>query len=530
VPTPEASDAAPWIGRVIDGRYRIVELLGKGGMGAVYVAEHLTLRKQVAVKIIRTELTANSQAEARFAREALATAQIEHPHVVSAIDFGRLSEGGAYLVIQLVRGEGLATRLKRGALAWPEACELGAQVADALAAAHEVGIIHRDLKPDNILLERRRDGLMQAKVVDFGIAHLSGEHGGAVVDASQPITRMGAVVGTPGYMAPEQAMGGKVDARVDLYALGVILWECCAGQPLWEAETVTEMFTAQLTRAAPSLRSGVPEVPEALSGLLDRMLARTAAQRPPTALEVRDALRAIPRDKAVTPATNTRAAQAPDTGEASTPGATLADASRFATPADSGPARKSADTRRRGGVRPFIILAVIAALVAALLLATRDAAPPSPRDPATATTPTSTPAKPEKPAAGPAAGPLPARRELYAAIPKAYSEHAVALLTSTEPAEREAAAAAIVKAPESVDIPGYLREVAALERADECDDKREVLLRMERADDIRVLWALRILAASPRDACRSGRARRDCLGCLRDDLARVVARFEASAG
>ena len=131
MPTPEASDAAPWIGRVIDGRYRIVELLGKGGMGAVYVAEHLTLRKQVAVKIIRTELTANSQAEARFAREALATAQIEHPHVVSAIDFGHLPDGGAYLVIQLVRGESLGKLLERGSLPWPQAAQLGAQIAHA---------------------------------------------------------------------------------------------------------------------------------------------------------------------------------------------------------------------------------------------------------------------------------------------------------------------------------------------------------------------------------------------------------------
>jgi serine/threonine protein kinase len=296
-PGPGATDLSSWIGRVIDDRYRIVEVLGEGGMGAVFVADHLRLRKQVALKVIRADFAAHSQAEARFAREALATAQIEHPHVASAIDFGHLPEGGAFLVTQLVRGENLGKRLRRGALPWPEVCEFGVQVADALATAHAAGIIHRDLKPDNVLIERRGDGSMHAKVVDFGIARVSGAAGGVVTDGAEPITRLGAVIGSPGYMAPEQAVGGQIDHRVDLYALGVILWECCTGQPLWEADSVSELFTSQLTRAAPSLKAGLADaIPGELAGVIDQLLARNPAQRPATAAGVRDRLRRISRE------------------------------------------------------------------------------------------------------------------------------------------------------------------------------------------------------------------------------------------
>src|SRR4051794_21206826 len=135
-------------------------------MGAVFIAEHLKLRKQVALKVIRAELAGNGEVAARFAREAMATAQFEHPHVASAIDFGTLAEGGAYLVMQLVRGRSLRDLLEQsGRLAWPMACELLAQVADALSAARLVGIVHRDLKPENILVEVREDGSHLAKIL-----------------------------------------------------------------------------------------------------------------------------------------------------------------------------------------------------------------------------------------------------------------------------------------------------------------------------------------------------------------------------
>jgi serine/threonine protein kinase len=285
--------AAQWIGREIDGRYRILELLAEGGMGAVFIAEHVKLHKQVALKTIKTEFAANHQAEGRFAREALATGQIDHPHVVSAIDYGQLPEGGMYLVIQLIRGENLNERIARGVLPWQQVCLLGSQIADALAAAHAIGIVHRDLKPENILLERRSDAQLHARVVDFGIARVSEEMDGMLAGPGQPLTRTGAVIGTPGYMPPEQAVGAPIDFRVDLYALGVILWECCTGKFLWEGESLAELCAIQLAMPAPSLRDAGRNVPTALAALVDRLLARNPADRPASAAEVRDELRRL---------------------------------------------------------------------------------------------------------------------------------------------------------------------------------------------------------------------------------------------
>ncbi len=297
-------DGDPWIGRVIDERYRIVELLGEGGMGAVFVAEHLKLRKQVALKTIRPEFASNAQAEARFAREALATAQIDHPHVASAIDFGHLPEGGAYLVIQLVRGVSLAAHLDtHGKIAWGTAAALGAQIAHALAPAHAAGIIHRDLKPDNILIETRDDGHLHAKVLDFGIAHVADATTAIPGKVGQPLTRMGAILGTPGYMPPEQAVGEAVDARGDLYALGVILWECCTGRRLWQGESVTELVACQLGSTAPTLQQELGNlVPEPLSEIVAQLLSGPPSKRPDAAGPVRDALRRLALTQTAPPA------------------------------------------------------------------------------------------------------------------------------------------------------------------------------------------------------------------------------------
>ena len=485
-------DLSPWIGRVIDDRYRIVEVLGEGGMGAVFVAEHLKLRKQVAFKTIRAEFAANSEAEARFAREATATAQIDHPHVASAIDFGHLPEGGAYLVIQLVRGESLGTRLQRGRLAVAELCELGAQIADALAAAHAAGIVHRDLKPDNVLLERRDDGPMHARVLDFGIARVS-DGSAAVVDANQPITRAGAVIGTPGYMAPEQAVGGAVDHRVDLYALGVILWEAASGRRLWQAETLTELFMAQIGGPPPSLREAVAGLPDELVALVDQLLARSPGERPSSAASVRDALRRLVREAASLPKV-------------------------LPLPPPPRPAR---DHRR--------LLALAGAglgLVLVLALALGGDAEPDLEAPPPTAAPSTTPL-------APIAG-LPGRQELLAEVPPAYVEAAQVLLLSSERRDRQRAGTEIADAPEADKpaIPEYLRNLAWIEKVTSCETRRSILLRIEAADDLRALYALRILAESPRDACRGGFLgfREDCFGCMREDLARITARFEARAG
>lgn len=492
-----AIDAPTWIGRVIDDRYRILEVLGEGGMGAVFVAEHLKLHKQVAFKTIRAEFAANSEAEARFVREATATAQIDHPHVASAIDFGHLPEGGAYLVIQLVRGEALGKLLHRGAMVLPQVLELGAQIADALSAAHAAGIVHRDLKPDNVMLERRGDGTMHARVLDFGIARVSDESG-AVVDANQPITRAGAVIGTPGYMAPEQAVGGAIDHRVDLYALGVILWEACTGRSLWEADTLTEMFMAQIGGPAPSIREQVVGLPIEFVTLVDQLLARSPADRPATAVIVRDGLRRLARE----------------------PAPLLAN---LPVPP---PPRPTLDLRK---VLTYAGAGLGAVLMLGLVFAGGDEATDAALPPASAEV-----SHDPKPTPVPAASVgLPGHQQLRAEVPPAYADAAQVLLLATGRKERHRAGMTIADAPEAdkAAIPEYLRNLAWIEKVSGCETKRSILLRIEEADDLRALWALRILADSPRDTCSGGwfGGREDCLGCLRKDLARITARFEVRA-
>jgi serine/threonine protein kinase len=286
-------EGAAWIGRVIDQRYRIEELLGEGGMGTVFVAEHLQLQKRVALKTIHGQFADNREMAARFAREAMTSAHIEHPNVVSALDFGELAEGGAYLVMQLVRGPSLRDHLEaHGALAWPEACRLMAQVADALVAAHGSGIVHRDLKPENVLLVNGEDGLPMAKVLDFGIAHVTAKSM-APPEAGKPLTQVGVVIGTPGYMPPEQATGQPVDERADLYALGVMLWELVMGRGPFAAPTFSEIFTKQITSAAPELEPAGRAAPAELRALVRSLLETAPAKRPASALPVRDALRAL---------------------------------------------------------------------------------------------------------------------------------------------------------------------------------------------------------------------------------------------
>jgi serine/threonine protein kinase len=291
----EPTLAQGWVGRIIDKRYRINELIGEGGMGSVFAAEHLNLHKDVAIKIIRPDFGADSEVAVRFAREAMATAQLEHPHVVSAIDYGLLPEGGAYLVMQLVRGRSLTEILElQGQLHWSKACELGAQVADAMSAATSLGIVHRDLKPDNILIQPRKDGTDLVKVLDFGIARIRDQGRSAPAGAmpAEKLTQTGAIIGTPGYMAPEQAVGDKIDHRADLYALGVVLWETIAGRRLWDIGDMMTLIKTQLGKPAPRIREVVDDetIPKELDDLIAQLLSRSPADRPSQAGVVCDIL------------------------------------------------------------------------------------------------------------------------------------------------------------------------------------------------------------------------------------------------
>lgn len=285
-----------WIGREFDGRYRILDLLDDGGMSTVFLAEHMALEKPVAFKVVRGGLAGTG--ELQLAREALASARLEHPNVASANDCGLLPEGGVYFVMQFARGASLRTALREhGALHWRRACEIAAQIADALCAAETAGIIHRDLKPHNIMLEERDDGSDLVMILDFGIAHVIGREASRLEDATleRECTRVGMVVGTPGYMAPEQAVGAKLDHRCDLYALGVVLWEMLAGRKLWEGRDPAAVITRQLREEAPLLSAMAPDPhrPEPLDRLLRSLLDRDPDGRPRRALDVRDALRGL---------------------------------------------------------------------------------------------------------------------------------------------------------------------------------------------------------------------------------------------
>ncbi|MBK7777800.1 MAG: serine/threonine protein kinase [Sandaracinaceae bacterium] len=274
-------------GDLIDGRYRVISLLAEGGMGAVFLAEHMGLSKEVALKVIHKGIAGDGDMRARFAREAMASAQIDHPHVASTLDIGALPDGSAYLVMPLIRGPSLADTLDSGPMPWPRAVSIGAQIADALEAAHAAGIVHRDLKPDNVVLTARDDGRDHVKVLDFGIAGLSGA---AEATSEVPLTRAGVVMGTPGYMSPEQAVGEVVDLRTDLYALGVILWESVVGRRLFDGPDITSIITRQLTTVATPIASLDANVPPELDALVSRLLSPSRDQRPSSAGEVRDVL------------------------------------------------------------------------------------------------------------------------------------------------------------------------------------------------------------------------------------------------
>ena len=254
------------LGTLLAGRYRIEALIGSGGMGAVYRAEHVHMRKAVAVKVLHKEMTAFPEVVARFEREAVAAGRIEHPHVVSASDFGQLEDGSFYLVLEFIEGQSLAKLVSKvGALSPIRALCITRQIVEALSAAHGVGIVHRDLKPDNVMLVDKDDEPDFVKVLDFGIAKIKVEE-----TAEQPaLTQIGTVFGTPEYMSPEQARGELVDARADLYTVGVILFEMLAGVSPFKDDDLVVVLTRHLTAEPPPLPSNIdPKIRELVLLLL----------------------------------------------------------------------------------------------------------------------------------------------------------------------------------------------------------------------------------------------------------------------
>jgi eukaryotic-like serine/threonine-protein kinase len=266
------------VGQVLAGRYRIEKELGAGGMGTVYRAEHVHMRKMVAIKVLHREMTYLPEVVARFEREAVAAARIEHPHVAAATDFGRLDDGSFYLVLEYVEGQSLRQVLDVTGAIRPElALHIARQIADGLAAAHAAGIVHRDLKPDNVMLITRESDSHFVKVLDFGIAKV--EFG----DAQSQLTQLGSVFGTPEYMAPEQAAGTPVDVRADLYTLGIILYEMLCGHSPFKDDDLVVVLTRQMTAEPPPLPA---HIDPAISALTLQLLAKDPDARPDNAAEL----------------------------------------------------------------------------------------------------------------------------------------------------------------------------------------------------------------------------------------------------
>ena len=272
----EADDCA-MIGQVIDNRYRIVSKLGEGGMGEVYAAEHVHIQKRVAIKLLRTEVTSNQEAVSRFQQEARSASQIGHQNIISIEDAGKLEDGRFYLCMELLDGEPLNDILKAGPLPHDRALDILIKSCHGLAAAHKKGIVHRDMKPENVFVTTGSDGKDVPKLLDFGIAKVSG------ADGDNNLTRTGTIFGTPYYMAPEQALGQGIDHRADVYAIGVIMYEIFAGSVPFQGESFMGILTKHITaEPEPPSQRAVKEgrhLPQGVEPIIARAMKKEADER-----------------------------------------------------------------------------------------------------------------------------------------------------------------------------------------------------------------------------------------------------------
>lgn len=275
----------PLVGRVLDGRYQIEGVLGEGGMGLVYKAKHTALGKTLAVKVLRAEVSRDSEIVTRFRQEAQSATSIGNEHIIDISDFGALPDGSTYFVMEFLDGLSLTKVIEADRpIPTPRAVHIAKQICNGLGAAHERGIVHRDLKPDNIYLVSRSHDKDFIKVLDFGIAKVGG--------ATSKLTRAGQVFGTPHYMSPEQCAGTEVDHRTDIYALGVILYEMTCGRVPFDADNLMGILTKHLYENPIPPRELPPptDVTPALEAVIMKCLAKKPEQRYQTMAEMREDL------------------------------------------------------------------------------------------------------------------------------------------------------------------------------------------------------------------------------------------------
>ncbi|HEX6882243.1 MAG TPA: protein kinase [Planctomycetota bacterium] len=352
----------PLLGRILNGKYRVEREIGQGAMGTVYLGEHIGLKKQLALKVLHSDLEVSDESLQRFQREGMAAGRFSHPHAIQIFDFDRSESAPGrsrvfYLAMEYVDGANLTLFLRqKGRLPVAMAVKLARQMLSCLAEAHRHGIVHRDLKPDNIMVSEGSRGELRLKVLDFGLSKLVDRKLG-----SSLMTQPGRLLGTPLYMAPEQLQGEEADERSDVYAAGLILYEMLAGERPFKEKDSAQLFLARPAAEAPSLRANRPDlvVPDELEALLLRALQREREARFQTAEEMLNALDEVPAD-----ATSVSRSRASARGSVGAGGGTGGTSTARSAPA--APAAATPEPRRRRGPRIVLLVVVGLALVGTL--------------------------------------------------------------------------------------------------------------------------------------------------------------------
>jgi serine/threonine protein kinase len=297
------ADPDPLVRVLIGGRYRVIKRIGEGGMGIVYLAEHEAIEKRVAVKVLKEQYAQREDVVRRFQQEAKSASRVKHEGVLEVFDFGRTEDGRFFLAMELLDGTDLANLLEREGVIEPNrAARLSIKMARALGAAHAKGVIHRDMKPENVFVRLGDDGREHIKIVDFGIAQLRADgetetSPDAKIKVHRKLTKTGMIFGTPEYMSPEQAAGKNIDARIDVYALGIIMFEMLTGKTPFQGDTFMAILSSHLLKPIPAL---VDEAPPGfhcspdLEAVVRRALAKDPEGRFRNMQELVEALLATP--------------------------------------------------------------------------------------------------------------------------------------------------------------------------------------------------------------------------------------------